>query len=121
MRLTGGRGVDVALDAVGGPMFEPVLRSLALHGRHVAITSTGERRVCFDLLDFYHNLSQLHGVDTLKLTSAEIGAFMDEFSDGFERGMLEPPEIQTWPLEKAVEAYEAVESGKAEAKQVLVP
>ena len=83
--------------------------------------ATGERRVCFDLMDFYHNLSQLHGIDTLKLTSAEIGAFMDEFSDGFERGMLEPPEVRTWPLEKAVEAYEAMESGKVEAKQVLVP
>jgi NADPH:quinone reductase len=28
LELTSGKGVDVVLDAVGGPMFEPALRSL---------------------------------------------------------------------------------------------
>jgi NADPH2:quinone reductase len=37
--------VDLVLDAVGGPMFEPALKSLRLGGRQVAITSVGRRRV----------------------------------------------------------------------------
>jgi NADPH:quinone reductase-like Zn-dependent oxidoreductase len=37
--LTGGKGVDLVLDAVGGPMFEPSLKSLRLGGRQMAITS----------------------------------------------------------------------------------
>lgn len=61
--LTHGRGVDIALDTVGGDLFEPVLGTLRLGGRHIAIASPGKRRVEFDLVDFYRNASTLHGVD----------------------------------------------------------
>ena len=53
--LTDGKGVDAVLDAVGGPMFEQALGCLRIGGRQVAITSTGDGRVSFDLVDFYHN------------------------------------------------------------------
>jgi D-arabinose 1-dehydrogenase-like Zn-dependent alcohol dehydrogenase len=35
--LTDGKGVDLVLDAVGGPMFEPALKSLRLGGRQVVM------------------------------------------------------------------------------------
>lgn len=54
-RLTNGKGATVVFDAVGGVMFEPALLSLAHKGRLVEISSTGKRRVDFDLIDFYHN------------------------------------------------------------------
>jgi NADPH:quinone reductase-like Zn-dependent oxidoreductase len=41
---------DVIFDSVGGPMFEPALRSLGHRSRQVEITSVGDRRVSFDLL-----------------------------------------------------------------------
>ena len=63
-RLTKGQGAQVVFDAVGGPLFEPALRCLAHRG--IEITSAGDRRVSFDLLDFYHNESRLFGVDTRK-------------------------------------------------------
>src|SRR5271166_1204263 len=78
--LTGGKGADAVFDTVGGPMFEPALRSLALGGRQVAITSSGDQRVCFNLVDFYHNLSHLIGVDSNGLTpqqAAEIAAALN--------------------------------------------
>src|ERR1700758_2831542 len=49
LRATNGRGADVVLDVVGGPMFEKCLQCLAHHGRQVAIASTGDPRVSFDL------------------------------------------------------------------------
>jgi NADPH:quinone reductase-like Zn-dependent oxidoreductase len=70
--LTNGKGADLVLDAVGGPMFEPSLQSLRVGGRQVAIASIGDGRVEFNLVDFYHNLQRLIGVDTLKLTGPEI-------------------------------------------------
>jgi NADPH:quinone reductase-like Zn-dependent oxidoreductase len=66
--LTDGKGVELVFDAVGGPMFEPCLKSLRLGGRQVAIASIGDGRVKFRLIDFYHNLLRLIGVDILKLT-----------------------------------------------------
>ncbi len=74
LSATNGRGADIALDAVGGPTFETVLKSLRQGGRQIAITSTGNRRVEFDLVDFYHRQLRLIGVDTMKLTGSEIAS-----------------------------------------------
>src|SRR5216683_3840430 len=46
---TNGRGADVVFDTVGGPMFEPALKSLRHSGRLLEIASPGDRRVSFDL------------------------------------------------------------------------
>ncbi|QRK12671.1 zinc-binding alcohol dehydrogenase family protein [Archangium violaceum] len=119
--LTGGKGVDVVLDAVGGPVFEPALKSLGLDGRQVVITSVGGKRVEFDLTDFYHNRQRLLGVDTAKLSGAEIAKIMDGLRAGFEEGKLQPPTVKTWSLAQATEAYEAVAKGDASAKHVLLP
>jgi NADPH:quinone reductase-like Zn-dependent oxidoreductase len=62
--VSNGRGADVVFDTVGGAMFEPALKSLTHRGRLLEISSAGDRRVSFDLLDFYHNESRLFGVDT---------------------------------------------------------
>jgi NADPH2:quinone reductase len=119
MELTAGKGADVVFDTVGGPLFEPALRSLNFKGRQVAITSTGDPRVSFNLIDFYHNFSRLLGVDTHGLTPREVAEFADELDRGFEMGALTPPPIEIVPFEKAVEAYSRVASGKAKVKQVL--
>jgi NADPH:quinone reductase len=118
--LTGGKGADLVLDTVGAHMFEAALRCLRPEGRQVAITSSIERRVSFDLIDFYRNRSRLLGVNTMTLTGTGTAQILNELRGGFEGGHLRPPELQTWPLGRAVEAYEAVRQG-ARAKQVLVP
>lgn len=119
--LTDGKGADLVLDAVGGSMFEPSLKSLSLDGRQVAITSVGNRRVEFDLMDFYHNRQRLIGVDTAKLTGFEIARIMDELGAGFEEGHFKPSAVKTWSLDLAVEAYGAVDKGDMSAKHILLP
>ncbi|CAO3455216.1 quinone oxidoreductase family protein [Azospirillum largimobile] len=115
------KGVDIALDAVGGPVFEKVQQSLGLDGRHVAITSVGNRRVEFDLIDFYHKRLRLIGVDTAKLTGPMVARILDRLREGFDIGTLKPPVIRNWPLRQAVDAYRAVAAGDAGAKHVLIP
>jgi len=119
--LTDGKGAHLVLDTVGGPVFEPALRSLGLDGRQIAITSVGSRRVEFDLIDFYHNRQRLIGVDTAKLSGVEIAQIMDALRVGFEAGALKPPILKTWPLPHAIDAYLAVANGAASAKHVLLP
>jgi NADPH:quinone reductase len=119
--LTQQVGVDLVLDCVGGPMFEPALNSLRRGGRQIAITSVGNRRVEFDLVDFYHEQRRLMGVDTVKLTAGEIARIMDQLREGFDTGQLKPSTTITWPLSRAVEAYTAVESGSSRSKHVLLP
>jgi NADPH:quinone reductase len=119
MELTAGKGVDVVFDTVGGPMFEPALRSLRSGGRQVAIASPGHPQVSFNLVDFYHNFSRLLGVDSYGLTSRQIMEIQGELRLGFETGALIPPPIETVPFEKAVDAYSRVAAGQTKVKQVL--
>jgi NADPH:quinone reductase-like Zn-dependent oxidoreductase len=107
-----GRGADVVFNAAGGPMFEVGLGLLAHRGRQVEITSPTERRVNFDLVDFYHNESQLFGVDTLKRGLTSSARILEKLRDGFEDGSYQPPSIaEMMPLSGAQQAYELVGQG----------
>ncbi len=117
--LTDGKGVDAVLDTVGGPMFEPALRCLRIGGRQIAITSTGDWRVSFDLIDFLHNQSRLIGVDSMKFSPHDISEIANELRQGFEANALKTRAVEVVPFENAVEAYERVANGTARAKQVL--
>jgi NADPH:quinone reductase-like Zn-dependent oxidoreductase len=110
--------VDLALDTVGGPLFEPSLRSLRPGGRQVAIASVGNGRVEFNLVDFYHKSGRLIGVNSVKLTGPEIAKIMDKLRAGFADGHLRPSPVETWPFDRGVEAYAAVARGTA-SEQVL--
>jgi len=119
LELTAEAGVDAVFDTVGGPMFEPALRSLRVGGRHVVISSKGDPHVTFNLVDFYHNSSRLLGVDSYGLTSRQIAEIENELQPGFESGVLKPPPIEIVLFEKAVDAYSRVAGGQAKSKQVL--
>ncbi|WP_341317427.1 zinc-binding alcohol dehydrogenase family protein [Paraburkholderia sp. IMGN_8] len=108
--LTG--GADVVYDTVGGVAFETALSLVKRRGRVLEISGTGKRRVEFDLIDFYHNETQLLGVDSAKLGVAESAPLMTALVEGFESGKLQAPAIaQQFTLERAREAYEAVAAG----------
>ncbi|OAJ54026.1 alcohol dehydrogenase [Paraburkholderia ginsengiterrae] len=110
--LTGGAGADVVYDTVGGVAFETALSLVKRRGRVLEISGTGKRRVEFDLIDFYHNETQLLGVDSAKLGVADSAPLMSALVEGFESGKLTGPAIaQTFPLKRAREAYEAVAAG----------
>lgn len=108
--LTG--GVDVVYDAVGGVAFETALSLARRRGRVVEISATGKRRVDFDIIDFYHNETQLFGTDSAKLGVAESAPLMAALVDGFESGKLKPPVIaQRFDLQHGQDAYRAVAAG----------
>src|SRR5271157_3305898 len=118
---TGGRGADVVLDLVGGVMFRSALSCLALRGRLVEITSTGQREVSFDLVDFYHNESRLFGVDTLKRDLRASAEVLSVLTPGFVAGDYHAaPIAETCGLGEAQEAYRKVAAG-ASGRVVLRP
>lgn len=117
---TDGNGVELVYDTVGGALFEQCLEALRIGGRQIAIASSGQRRVSFDLIDFYHNLSHLIGVDSLKLSGTQIAEIMNALKPGFESGTLKPFPTKRWTLDDAVAAYTAVQKGAGPEKQILV-
>jgi NADPH2:quinone reductase len=119
--VTAEKGVDVVFDVVGGPMFEPCLKSLALRGRHIVIASNPDPRVSFNLVDFYHRESRLIGVDSIKLSFEESAEILRGLTPGIEDGTFPPPQLKICTFSNCVEAYRLVAEGKVKEKQILVP
>jgi NADPH2:quinone reductase len=122
LAATDGRGVDLVLDAVGGPLFEPALNSLGEKGRMVVITTTPDRlQVSLNLLDFYRKGLRLLGLMTSFLNSEESAAVLKDLGPGFDEGVLRAPAIaELYPLEQAGMAYARVQSGEVAGRVLLV-
>ena len=111
--ITKGQGIDVAFDCVGGELFEPVLSTLRRLGRQIAITSAGNRRVSFDLVDFYHRRLTLFGVDSVALTVTDGAGLLSSLSPLFEAGVLKPAAIaKRGSLDEAHQLYSYVSAGR---------
>ena len=117
--LTGGKGADLILDVVGGPLFQPCLDSLAHRGRQIAIASTGNHQVTLNLLNFYHKDARLIGVDTLKLTFAESAEILRALLPDFKAGIYSPPTVETVSLDAALDAYREIDGGRSQKKFVI--
>jgi len=121
LELTGGRGADLALDTVGGALFEPALRSLRFDGRMIGIFSAPDARVDFPVAEIYNRQLHVTGLASVFMDGADVARIFDQLRPLFDRGFLAPPAVQTWPLEKGAEAYQVVLDGSAGIKQVLLP
>jgi NADPH:quinone reductase-like Zn-dependent oxidoreductase len=119
--LTNGRGADVVFDVVGGALFEKCLASLALRGRQVAISSSPNPLVSFNLVDFYHNESRLLGLDSLKLGFEESAGILRLITPGIEAGIFPAPRVEAFPLEEGPRLYRELETAKIKVKPILVP
>ena len=103
-------------------MFEPALKSLARRGRLLEISSSGGRRVSFDLIDFYHNESRLFGVDTLARDAVASAMLLEALMPFFEQGNFQAPVVdRVIPLAEGVWAYQQVASGLVRGRLVLAP
>ena len=110
----------MVLDAVGGALFEPALRSLRFGGRMFGLISR-QPRVEFDLAEFYSREIQLSSLASVFLDGAYVARVFDQLRALFDQGVLTPPAIKKWSLEKSAEAYQTVLDGSAGIKQVLLP
>ena len=122
-RLTGGAGVHIVLDMVGGDYLPRNLACLAEEGRHVSIAvqrgATGE----LNLARVMQRRLTLTG-STLRPRSAEFKTLVaDELSRAVwphvEAGKLKPVIDSTFPLADAAEAHRRMEAGDHVGKIVL--
>jgi len=108
-RLTGGTGVDVVYDAVGGVTTPAALAALAHRGRLVVISAVGSPAVEIDLLDLYHNETRIFGTDSTKLTVVDCARRLETMAPYFEAGEFRPlPITASYALDHAATAYQAV-------------
>ena len=120
--LTGGKGVDVIYDPVGGELFDDCLRSIAWAGRILIIGFAAG-----NIPSIPANLPLLKGSSVVgvfwgSFTQKEPAASqqnMRELISWYEQGKLDPCISRTYPLEEAAEAMKALAERKATGKLVV--
>ena len=120
--LTGGKGVDVVFDPVGGELAQQALRSLAWHGRYLVVGFA-----CGDIPQIPANIALLkeacitgvwwgtwaerHPADA-QLNMMELAAMVQD-------DRLKPRVTETYPLEQYAAAFAAITKRRAKGKVVL--
>ncbi|MES2711500.1 MAG: NAD(P)H-quinone oxidoreductase [Pseudomonadota bacterium] len=122
--LTGGRGVDVILDMVGGSYFQKNLRSLGRDGRLVLIAFLGGFSVeAADLRPIMLKRLCITGSTMRPRTTAEKGALADALREKvwpvLEAGRCGPEIFATFPMAEAAEAHRLMESSAHIGKIML--
>jgi NADPH2:quinone reductase len=120
--LTGGRGVDVVYDPVGGPLSEPALRSIAWRGRFLVVGFAAG-----DIPRIALNLTLLKGCE---IVGVFFGAFAERqpqdaarnakaLNDLWAAGRIRPEISGTYALEDAADALRAIAARTVTGKVVV--
>jgi NADPH:quinone reductase len=119
LELTDGRGADMVLDTVGGPLFESAVKSLRFGGRLTGLHS--HERADVDLVEIYSYERHVTGLASVFMDGAHCANIFDQLAALFDRGVLTVPAIRTWSLEASAEAYQTLHDGSNGVRQVLLP
>jgi putative PIG3 family NAD(P)H quinone oxidoreductase len=123
--LSGGRGVDVVLDIIGGDYLQKNVDCLALHGRLVQIGLQGGAKAQVNLATVMQRRLTITGSTLRPRTVAEKGAIARELETHvwplLSSRTVVPIVHKTFPLAAASDAHRLLESGAVIGKLVLVP
>lgn len=120
--LTGGKGVDVILDPVGGAYAEPSLRAIAWKGRYLVVGfTTGE------IPKFPLNLALLKGCQIIgvflgaytMIEPVASGQMMQHLAEKFNEGVLNPYIYKTYSLAEAPDALDLMMNRGALGKLIV--
>lgn len=122
-RATGGRGVDLVLDLIGGPLFNETLGALAPRGRLILVGLTAGRSAEVDLGVVLNQRLRLTGTTMRSRPLAERAALTAAFARDllplFANGTLRPVVDQAFPMASAAEAHRRMEADAHFGKLVL--
>lgn len=120
--LTGGKGVDIVYDPVGGELAQQALRALAWHGRYLVIGFASG-----DIPKFPANIALLKEASIIGIWwgtwlvkhPAESEQNMKELFAMVHKGILKPRVTESWPLESFLDAFNSLAKRTARGKVIL--
>lgn len=123
-KLTGGKGVNVILDFIGGPYFRRNLNSLSRDGRLILLATLGGGKAAdADIREILTKRLTITG-STLRSRTIDYQIklnkdFMNFALDKFQKGILKPVIDKVFDWKDAVEAHRYMEANKNTGKIVL--
>ena len=123
LEKTGGRGVNVILDLVGGAYFEQNLASLATKGRLILVGLTSGRTAEFNLGMALQKRATIIGTTLRGRSNAEKAdatqCFADDVLPLLSSGTVVPNVDRVYPIEDVVAAYNYLKSNESFGKVIL--
>ncbi|GAA4474854.1 NADPH:quinone oxidoreductase family protein [Rhodococcus olei] len=122
IELTGGRGVDVVVDPVGGDRFTDSLRALAKYGRVLVLGFAGRSIPTVKVNRLLLNNISVVGVGWGAATRGDKRMVINQWNRLFpsiEAGLLTPRIDRTLALDRVQEALELIDSRAVQGKVVL--
>jgi len=120
--LTGGKGVDVVYDPVGGDLAEQAMRALGWRGRYLVIGFASGKIPCLPL-----NLALLKEASVVGIWYGtwaekhpdEMAANTQELGNMIAAGSIKPRYSAAFPLEEFAEAFRLIAGRRALGKVIL--
>lgn len=101
MRLTGGKGVEVALDSIGGAITGEAVRSLAAGGRVVQMGYPGGTALTVDSVTLIWKPASIHGFNMYFQPPEAFGKAWNTLLPLLRDGTVKPVVDRTYPLKEA--------------------
>lgn len=122
-RLTGGRGVDLVLEMVGGDTFAKNIAAVVPYGRIVVFGVASAQPASVSNAQLVFNPVELIGYHLLVMAQRRSDLYarqMAEISELIASGVATPEEPRTYPLADGARAFDDLESRRSVGKLVLV-
>ncbi|MEE8336485.1 MAG: zinc-binding dehydrogenase [Dehalococcoidia bacterium] len=122
MRITEGRGVDLAVDPVGGAVLQGSLASLGYRGRAITVGNASREERTLDVGGLSQGNRSLTGVFLGAEIASDrvydmIAGHLADCAAGELRAVID----RSFPLAEAAAAHEYIESRQAVGRVVLIP
>jgi NADPH2:quinone reductase len=122
-RATGGKGVDIIYDPVGGAYAEAAIRSSSWRARYLVIgfAGGGIPKIPLNLpLLMERSIIGVYWGEWARRAPAEFAASVEELAAWFAQGKLKPHVSATYPLAQAARALRDMADRKVKGKVVVV-
>jgi NADPH2:quinone reductase len=120
--LTGGQGVNLVVDSVGGKILSGSVACLAYRGRAITVGSAGRDPQPFDVGVLGMNNQSLTGVFLgAEIVTERAQQMIGRLIDDVAAGRLKVLVDRTYPLSEAAAAHAYLESRQAVGRVVLIP
>lgn len=122
--VTGGRGPDLIVDSVGGPVLQQSLEAVAYRGRVISVGRAGRDDSRQDTWPLVMKNASLTGVllaAEFAANNARCRAMIERLLNDAAQGHIRPVIDRMFPLSEAAEAHRYIESRQAFGRVLLIP
>lgn len=121
LKITEGKGADLILDPVGGPLLNKLVAAVASKGKIYVYGALNHEPVQLPTLQLVEKLAVIHGYNASDVLAdpAKLKAALKFIYEGLEKGKLKPVIGRTFPFDQVVEATRFLEANTHTGKIVM--